>query len=101
MATDGPDPESCNPELLKRGEGIAVLALPDGCGAIRFEQLVKRASQKAGVPIDWHFVGGRARVLAFPEDVIKANVAMEAEVYHVLTYGSPVGTIPVRDERPE
>ena len=96
MSTDGPDPAPCRQDLYDHGETVAVIG--DTGGSNRFERLIQAASRRAGVPIDWHFVGGRARVLALPGDVVKAKEALDAEVFPVLNGLAPEGTLLVREE---
>lgn len=91
MATDGPDPEPCDARLFKDGKVIAVVG--ETGGSNHFERLIRAASRRAGVPIDWHFAGGRAIVLAFEKDAQRATEAFKAEVYPVLMGGAPEGTV--------
>ena len=79
MATDGPDPKPCDPEMFKRGVCIGVF---ETHGACAFDRVVQQSSKTAGVPIDWHYCGGRARVLAFPEDEAKARAVFGLDLPH-------------------
>lgn len=65
MATDGPTPPSCNPELFKKGKGFNAGGT---AGACAFEELVKEVAAITQKPVDWHYVGGRAIVRYFEED---------------------------------
>lgn len=76
MATDGPDPEPCNPDVFKSGDYVGWL---HGPGSNAIERWVKALAEKTGQRIDWHFVGGRARVLALG-DVNAAREAFEAAI---------------------
>lgn len=59
MATDGPDPPPCDPEIFARGK--IVCGLTGSSNAV--EGWVKRLAKMAHAKVDWHYVGGRARVL--------------------------------------
>jgi hypothetical protein len=59
MATDGPTPPSCDPDIFKKGEGVCVL---DG-SSNAVERWVKAVAAKANAKVDWHYSGGRANVL--------------------------------------
>ena len=90
------EPMPCNSDLFENGVQIALIG--DCGGSNHFEQLIQAASRRAGVPIDWHFAGGRARVLAYEKDAEKAEEAMNMEVHPVLRGGAPVGTVLVRED---
>lgn len=68
------EPAPCSPEVWSRGEQVLRLAGPR---MWMIEGYVRAAAKKAGVPIDWHFAGGRAVILALPEDKEKACKALE------------------------
>lgn len=59
MATDGPTPLPCDPQIFKKGEGVCVL---DG-SSNAVERWVKKVAKKANAKVDWHYSGGRANVL--------------------------------------
>jgi hypothetical protein len=59
MATDGPTPTPCNPEIFKKGEGVCILA--GSSNAV--ERWVQSVAKKANAQVDWHYSGGRANVL--------------------------------------
>jgi hypothetical protein len=60
MATDGPDPEPCDPDILKNGKPVFMThSIPSNA----MEGWVKMVAEKSGQKVDWHFVGGRAVVL--------------------------------------
>ncbi len=59
MATDGPDPPPCDPEIFKKGKGVCVI---DG-SSNAVERWVKAVADKANARVDWHYSGGRANVL--------------------------------------
>lgn len=60
MATDGPDPEPCNPEVFEHGDPIF---MTHGIPSNAMEQWVKKVAKESGQRVDWHFAGGRAVVL--------------------------------------
>lgn len=59
MATDGPTPPACNPDIYKNGKTVCILS--GSSNAI--ERWVQSVAQKAGAQVDWHYIGGRANVL--------------------------------------
>lgn len=59
MATDGPTPPDCNPNIFKKGKGVCVI---DG-RSNAVERWVKSVAEKADAQVDWHYSGGRANVL--------------------------------------
>lgn len=64
MATDGPTPPPCNPEIFKNGKGVCVL---DG-SSNAVERWVRAVAKKANAQVDWHYSGGRANVLHLGDD---------------------------------
>lgn len=67
------EPAPCAPEVWNEGEQVLRFAGPR---MWMIEGYIRAASKKAGVPIDWHFAGGRAVVLALPKDKDKACQAL-------------------------
>jgi hypothetical protein len=59
MATDGPDPPPCDPDIFKHGVGVCVLDGPSNA----VERWVKLVAKTAKARVDWHYSGGRANVL--------------------------------------
>lgn len=59
MATDGPTPAPCNPEIFKNGQGVCVL---DG-SSNAVERWVQKVAKTANAQVDWHYSGGCANVL--------------------------------------
>ncbi len=59
MATDGPTPTPCNPEIFQKGEGVCILAGSSNS----VERWVQAVAKKADAQVDWHYSGGRANVL--------------------------------------
>ena len=61
MATDGPTPPPCDPKIFSEGQQVFTTStIPSNA----MEGWVRKVAQQSGQPVDWHFVGGRARVLA-------------------------------------
>jgi hypothetical protein len=61
MATDGPDPPPCDPEIFAKGIQVFVT---DTLDSATMEGWVKQVAEYSGRPVDWHWYGGRAVVLA-------------------------------------
>ena len=70
MATDGPTPPPCNPDIFKNGRGICVL---DG-SSNAVESWVQAVAKKADAQVDWHYSGGRANVLHLGDDESRQRV---------------------------
>lgn len=70
MATDGPTPSPCNPDIFKHGEGVCVV---DG-SSNAVERWVKAVAKKADAKVDWHYSGGRANVLHLGDDGSRQRV---------------------------
>lgn len=74
MATDGPTPPPCESDIFKNGECVFVTStIPSNA----MEGWVKHVAEISGQRVDWHFVGGRARVLALG-DIEKVKLTIEA-----------------------
>ena len=74
MATDGPTPPPCDLDILKRG---SVVFVGDTLPSNAMERWVKRVAELSGQRVDWHFLGGYARVLALG-DLHRVEVAIKA-----------------------
>ena len=73
MATDGPDPAPCDDKIFKNGKCVLIThSIPSNA----MEGWVKKVAEKSGQPVDWHFCGGRARVLALG-DIDKVHKAIK------------------------
>lgn len=70
MATDGPTPEPCNPEIFKNGTGVCVL---DG-SSNAIETWVQAVAKKADAQVDWHYSGGRGNVLHLGDEESRQRV---------------------------
>ncbi len=73
MSTDGPTPPPCDPTIF--AEGVQVF-VTDTIGSNAIEGWVRQVAQRSGQPVDWHWYGGRARVLALGDiERVKAVIA--------------------------
>lgn len=73
MATDGPTPKPCDPNIFKRGKRVFMThTIPSNA----MERWVQSVAAECGLPVDWHFAGGRAVVMALG-DVTKVRAAIE------------------------
>jgi hypothetical protein len=70
MATDGPTPAPCNPDIFQKGTGICVV---DG-RSNAVERWVQSIAKKANAQVDWHYSGGRANVLHLGDDASRQRV---------------------------
>ncbi len=70
MATDGPMPASCNPEIFKKGKGVCVVV--GSSNAV--ERWVRSVAKKANAKVDWHYSGGRANVLHLGDEASRQRV---------------------------
>lgn len=70
MATDGPTPSPCDPEIFKRGDGVCVI---DG-NSNAIERWVKAVAKKANAKVDWHYSGGRGNVLHLGDNESRQRV---------------------------
>jgi hypothetical protein len=56
--------DPCDEEIFTKGNHVAILA---GANAKTIDEFVRCVSEKAKIKMDWHYVGGRANVLAIGE----------------------------------
>lgn len=70
MATDGPTPAPCNPDIFSKGSGVCVVTGRSNA----IECWVQSVAQKASALVDWHFSGGRANVLHLGDDESRQRV---------------------------
>ena len=63
-ASGAPMPPPCDPKILKNGVVVAVLDAPSE----HAEEWVKTVAARSGVPVDWHYIGGRAVVKALAKN---------------------------------
>lgn len=70
MATDGPTPPPCNPDIFTKGRGVCVV---DG-RSNAVERWVKAVAAKANAQVDWHYSGARANVLHLGDDESRQRV---------------------------
>ena len=73
MATDGPTPAPCNQKVFDKGVQVFMThTIPSNA----MEEWVKKVAKLSGQQVDWHFAGGRARVLALG-DIKKVESAIQ------------------------
>lgn len=70
MATDGPTPTPCNPNIFKNGKGVCIV---DG-SSNAVERWVQMVAKKANAQVDWHYSGGRANVLHLGNEASRQRV---------------------------
>lgn len=100
MATDGPDPQPCDPNIFENGSRVFMThSIPSNA----MEKWVKLVAKKSKQPVDWHFVGGRAVVLTTGNvervrAAIKALLPEHDEAYRkgVRRYSDDAGDPPRR-----
>lgn len=91
MATDGPDPKPCDPDIFKKGKGICVI---DG-SSNAVENWVKKIAQEANAKVDWHYSGGRANVLHLGNKTSRQRVLVAIDKFKdqlngtILSVGKP------------
>jgi hypothetical protein len=73
MATDGPDPPPCNPKVFAEGTCVFVTHT---IGPNALEAWVQQIARKSGQLVDWHYFGGRAKILALG-NLAKVHQAIE------------------------
>ena len=73
------DAGKCDKEIYEKGEYVGTVT---GADAFTIEAFVKCVSDATGVRMDWHYVGGRGRVLAIG-DVEKARRVLLNSAMHV------------------
>jgi len=86
MATDGPDPQPCDPEIFESGQTVVIW--PPFAGSNAIERHVQKIARLSGQRVDWFFAGGRVvvraigdmeRVMEALRDMEPARLKMEAE----------------------
>ena len=72
MATDGPTPPPCDREIFEHGQTVFMThTIPSNA----MEGWVRGVAAESGQRVDWHFWGGRARVLAIGDiEAVKAAI---------------------------
>lgn len=70
MATDGPTPPPCDPEIFQNGQPVA--AVSGSSNAV--ERWVQAVAKKAHARVDWHYSGGIANVLHLGDSESRARV---------------------------
>jgi hypothetical protein len=90
MATDGPDPPPCDSKVFKEGQRVFMThSIPSNA----MEGWVQKVAKLSGQPVDWHFYGGRAVVLALG-DLDKVQQAIqELKPEHDALYAKSIEAI--------
>lgn len=70
MATDGPTPPPCDPEIFQKGD--CVCEIMGSSNAV--ERWVKLVAQTANAKVDWHYAGGVAIVLHLGDKASRQRV---------------------------
>jgi hypothetical protein len=70
MATDGPTPSSCDPEIFQNGEPVVLLDASSNAA----ERWVRAVATAADARLDWHYSGGVAQVLHLGDTDSRARV---------------------------
>jgi hypothetical protein len=68
------DSPPCNPEIYEKGTCVAVIT--EGTARL-IERFVREVAEYSGQPVDWHYMGGRGRVLT-TGDAEKVRQTIEA-----------------------
>jgi hypothetical protein len=58
------NPPPCEPDIFKNGTPVAWATTGPTGGNRLFESWIVRVRAASGQPVDWHYSGGRAQVLA-------------------------------------
>lgn len=66
-------PPPCDPSIFQNG---TVVMMSHSIPSAKVETWVKSVARKSGQPVDWHFFGGRIRVLALG-DLDKVREAIQ------------------------
>lgn len=69
-------PTPCNDDIFKNGTSVMTADTGPTGGCHIFEEWVVAVAKKSGQPVDWHYSGGIAQVLALG-DLEAVRVAME------------------------
>ena len=94
MATDGPTPDPCNPEIFKKGEPIALLDASSNA----VERWVQAVAVAADARLDWHYSAGVAQVLHLGDvdsraraeaAITQLEATLEGSVLRRLSLGHP------------
>ncbi len=74
FSTDGPTPPPANGDICVNGE---LMMVTSSIGSNAIERWVKKVAKRSGQPVDWHWNGGRAHILALG-DLERVKSAMAA-----------------------
>lgn len=72
MATDGPTPAPCSDDVFRNG---TLMFVTHTIASNAMEGWVQSVAKDSGQPVDWHFAGGRACILALGDlDAVKVSM---------------------------
>lgn len=74
------NPPPCDPKIFSKG--ISIGLYDTGADAKSFEALVQQVREESGLPIDWHYAGGRANLKCLPKHVEKLAPYVERIINH-------------------
>lgn len=74
FSTDGPTPPNTSSDIYENGE---LMMVTSSIGSNALERWVKKVAKLSGQPVDWHWHGGRAQILALG-DLEQVKSAMAA-----------------------
>ena len=103
MATDGPTPKPCDPDIFKNGTGLCIV---DG-RSNAVETWVQAIAKRADTQVDWHYCGGRANVLHLGDEAgrqraLEAVKELESQLEgHIMSIDGPALFRNGVDEAPE
>lgn len=82
MATDGPTPAPCDPEIFCNGD---VVFRTDTIPSNAMEDWVREVARKSGQKVDWCYQGGIAFVLALGDiDAVKKAIdSLETKIIEI------------------
>lgn len=73
MATDGPTPTRCDPEVYSKGTTVGLTHTIASCA---MEKWVQKVAKESDQRVDWFFMGGRAVIRALG-DLEKVREAIQ------------------------
>lgn len=97
MSSDGPTPAPCDPDIFARGE---LVFQTDTIPSNAMEKWVKQIAEQSGQQVDWHFAGGRARVLALGDVKKVKQTIVDLLPEHDLLYKKEMEKLHLSWERP-
>lgn len=88
MATDGPTPPACDPEVFQHGEPIILLSGSSNM----VENWVRGVAVSADARLDWHYSGGVAQVLHLGDETSwdRTQLAIDSQIGDFRSAGGSV-----------